>query len=122
MQAFVDGSSEDDLGEAEVQMDNLDAQAIALLGADGSIRTYASSRPYGDEPSFGDIGIISSLATRRGGWGRSAVSALITDVLAPGGIEPLYRCDVENIGSDRLSQSLGFETVVALTLVELPGA
>lgn len=122
MQAFVDASSVDDLDEAEIAMDDLDAHALALLGADGSIQTFASSRPYEDELSFGDIGIISTPSVRSRGWGRSAVSALIRDVLVPAGVEPLYRCDTDNVGSDRLSEALGFETVVALTVAELPGA
>lgn len=119
MQAFVDASSDDDLDEAEVAMDDLDTHALALLGVDSSIQAYASSRPYEDEPSFGDIGIVSLPAVRTGGWGRSAVSALIADVLLPAGVEPLYRCDPDNVGSNRLSDALGFETVVALTAAKL---
>lgn len=120
MQAFVDACSDDDLDEAEVAMDDLDDMAIAVLLADGSVGAFASSRPFEDDRDFGDIGIVAKAETRRSGWGRAAVSVLINQILVPAGVEPLYRCDPDNVGSDRLSAALGFEAVVALTVVELP--
>lgn len=122
MQAFVDGCEADDLDDAEVDMDDLDDAAVALLGEDGAIRAYASSRPFEDELPFGDIGILTSSQERSQGWGRAAVSVLVRDVLVPAGVDPLYRCDPENVGSHRLSDALGFETVAALTVAELPEA
>jgi len=121
MQAFVDTCEASDLDEAEVDMDDLDDAAIALLTDDGAIGAYASSRPFEDELPFGDIGILTSPRQRNRGWGSLAVSALVRDVLMPRGIDPLYRCDPANVGSHRLSAALGFEIVASLTVAELPG-
>lgn len=120
MQAFVDAADADDLDEAEVEMDDLDALAVSVLRPDGSIGAYASSRPFEQDHVFGDIGIITASSGRRSGLGAAAVSGVISGLLLPGAIEPLYRCDPENIGSDRLSASLGFEPALTLTVVELP--
>jgi len=122
MQALVDVSEEPDLDAAEVDMDDLDDPAIALLSDDGAIRAYASSRPFDEALPFGDIGILTAGGQRSSGWGRSAVSALIRDVLVPAGVDPLYRCDPDNHGSNRLSDGLGFETVAALTVASLAEA
>lgn len=120
MQAFVDAADADDLDEAEVAMDDLDDQAVALLGSDGAIMAYASSRPYEETPAFGDIGVIVSADARRGGWGRAVVATLITELLVPAGVIPLYRCSTENLGSFGLSSALGFESVLSLTMSQLP--
>ncbi len=122
MQAFVDSCDADDLDEAEVDMDDLDDRAVALLDDGGVIVAYASARPFDDELPFGDIGIVTAGGRRRGGWGRAAVSVLIRDVLEPAGIDPLYRCDPANSGSDRVSAALGFEVVATLSVAELPEA
>lgn len=121
MQAFVDASDPDDLDEAEVAMDELDDLAVAVLGPDGGIGAFASARPFEQDHWFGDIGIVSAPNVRRRGLGAAAVSLLVSDVLLPAGVEPLYRCDPENTGSDRLSASLGFEPALSLTVVELAG-
>lgn len=120
MQAFVDTSDDDDLDEAEVAMDELDDQAVALRGDDGRIMAYASSRPYEDAPAFGDIGVIVASDARRGGWGRAVVATLITDILEPAGVIPLYRCSTENLGSYGLSTALGFESALSLSLARMP--
>lgn len=122
MLTFVDAADADDLDEAEVAMDDLDDQAVALLGADGAIMAYASSRAYEEAPAFGDIGVLVSADARRGGWGRAVVATLITDVLEPAGVIPLYRCSTENLGSFGLSSALGFESVLSLSMVQLPEA
>ncbi len=119
MQQFVNQSSEDDLDDAEIAMDDLDELAVGLLDANGRIVAYASSRPYEKELPFGDIGVLTAEAGRGSGVGRSVVSALIRELLVPAGIEPLYRCDPENLGSHRLSAALGFEVAISLSLAEL---
>ena len=120
MQALVDASSEDDLDEAEVEMDELDDQAVGLLDDGGVLRAFASSRPFDTVPAFGDIGVIVRAGGRGAGWGRAVVGALISELLEPAGVAPLYRCDpVTNIGSDRLSAALGFEPALSLSVAML---
>lgn len=120
MQRFVDAEDDDDLDEAEVAMDELDAQALAVLQLDGTVGAFASARPFYADAGLGDIGIVTGASARRSGAGKAAVSALISRILLPAGVEPLYRCDPGNAGSHRLSDSLGFETALSLTVVELP--
>lgn len=121
MRRFVDACDPEDLGEAEIALDALDAMAIGLLDNGGSVGAYASSRPFEYDASFGDIGVLVRADLRARGWGRSVVAGLIDEVLIPAGVEPLYRCDPENVGSDRLSRELGFETVISLTAAQFPG-
>lgn len=120
MRRFVEACDPDDLDEAEVAIDELDAMAVGLVDQEGEIGAYASSRPFEYDESFGDIGVVVRADLRGKGWGRAVVSSLILDVLDPVGVEPLYRCDPENIESDRLSAALGFETVVSLTAAQFP--
>ena len=121
VRALVDASSEDDLDEAEVEMDELDEQAVGLVDAGGVLRAYASSRPFDMVPAFGDIGVVVRSGARNEGWGRAVVAALITELLQPAGVLPLYRCDpVDNVGSDRLSTALGFEPALSLSVGVLP--
>lgn len=122
MQTFVDRCEKADLDAAEVDMANLDDMAVALLDEDGAIQAYASSVDFEDGVPFGDIGILTLSGLRRGGWGRSTVSALMREILTPAGIDPLYRCDPDNTGSDRLSAALGFELAASLTVAQLPEA
>lgn len=122
MQAFVDGCEQVDLDAAEVDMENLDERAVALLDDNGAIQAFASSVEYEVSVPFGDIGILTAPGLRRGGWGRSAVSALVRDVFDPAGIDPLYRCDPDNTGSDRLSAALGFELAASMTVAQLAEA
>lgn len=121
VQALVEASAAEDLVEAEVAMDELDDQAVGLVDDGGVLRAYASSRPFAMVPAFGDIGVIVRAGGRAGGWGRAVVAALITELLQPAGVLPLYRCDpVENVGSDRLSAALGFEPALSLSVAVLP--
>ncbi len=115
---LIDVSDVDDLDEADLVLDALDELAVGLLDEKGHVAAFASCRPFDYEPSFGDIGVLTRVDVRGGGWGRAAVAALIDDVVVPAGIEPLYRCDPANVGSDRLSAALGFEPVLTLTAVE----
>lgn len=119
VQALIDVSSEEDLDEAEVEMDDLDDIAFGLLDPDGSIAAYASSRPWDRGDNFGDIGVIVRSDARGRGLGVAVVSVVVAE-LRRRGIDPLYRCDPENAGSDRLSAALGFEVQTALTAATAP--
>ncbi len=117
--AFVDACDDHDLDEAELDLDDLDDLAVGILDAGGDICAYASSRPFDEDETFGDIAVIVRPADRAVGLGRAVVSDLITTLLLPRHVEPLYRCDPNNTGSDRLSAGLGFVPALSLTLVEL---
>lgn len=118
---LVEISSAEDLDEAELEMDNLDEIMEAVLDADGQIASLASSRPFDMAPAFGDIGILTRSDSRSLGLGSAAVSALCRR-LVDADIEPLYRCDEDNIGSVELSKGLLFAPVAMVKAYRFPVA
>lgn len=119
LERLVDVSSEDDLDEAELELDNLDEIMDAVLDADGQIASLASSRPFDMAPDFGDIGILTRTDCRAKGLGSAAVTVLC-ERLVKSGIEPLYRCDEDNTGSVELSRGLFFAPVAMVSGFRFP--
>ena len=119
IEGFIANVDADDLDEAEIERDDLDSLAVCLLNDSGQMQAYASARPFDWTQSFGDIGIAVAGDVRRQGIGTTVLQRLVHDVLNPEGVAPLYRCDPDNISSDRLSASVGFETVLELLVVEV---
>ncbi len=113
VQALIDVSTEDDLDEAELEMENLDEMAVGLVDANGAIAAYASARDWDYGKNFGDIGVIVRADVRGQGLGVAVVDAIIA-VTQAAGIDPLYRCDPDNAGSDLLSKALGFVVQTSL--------
>lgn len=122
MRGFVERVDEDDLDEAEIELDDLDDKAVCLVNDAGQMDAYASARPFDEAPRFGDIGIAVVPNVRQQGLGSEVLRGLIEGVLRPEGIHPLYRCDPDNAASDRLSAALGFQTVLELLVVEVPSS
>lgn len=120
IRGFVERVDEDDLDEAEIDLDALDEKAVCLVNPSGQMEAYASTQPFDEAPTFGDIGIAVAPDVRQQGVGSEVLRGLINHVLLPEGILPLYRCDPDNAASDRLSAALGFETVLELLVVEVP--
>ena len=114
VERFVAGNSEDDLDQAEVELDNLDELVEITTGADAEIASWSSCRPFDMAEAFGDIGVLTHPDHRHRGLGRATVSAICTR-MADAGLSPLYRCDVINTGSAALAVSLGFELATHLT-------
>lgn len=125
MQALVDVSAEDDLDEAEVEMDDLDDLAFAVVDGDlaegGSIVAYGSSLPWDRGDGFGDIGVLTHHEARGRGLGALVVRAVMNQLHADGS-ESLYRHDPDNAGSKALSDRLGFVTRVVATAAQAPEA
>jgi len=112
---LIDVSDEDDLDDAEIELDKLDDLIEVVLDADGQIAAFASSRPFEMVPDIvGDIGIMTRADCRSKGLGSAAVAAVSQRLMADG-IEPLYRCDEDNPGSVALSAGLGFAPVAKLS-------
>lgn len=123
MQALVDVSSEHDLDEAEVEMDDLDELAIAVVDGDiddgGRILAYGSSLPWDRGEGFGDIGVLTHHEARGRGLGLLVVGAIMNHLHASG-VDSLYRHDPENPGSKALSDRLGFVTRTVATAAQAP--
>lgn len=119
LERLVAISSEDDLDEAEIELDNLDEHMNAVVDDDGQIASLASSRPFHMAPAFGDIGIMTRADCRSQGLGSAAVATLCTRLIQDG-IAPVYRCDEDNTGSVELSRGLHFAPVAMLSAYRFP--
>lgn len=106
-------SSEDDLEEAELAIDDLDDIMEGIIAPSGEIAAYGSSRPFDLVEGYGDIGVITHGEYRRSRLGAAVVQAVCVR-LQGSGIEPLYRCDEANVASSQLSESMGFIPVTRL--------
>ena len=110
---FVDACSDDDLDEAELDLDELDPAIFAVLDEAGAIDAYSSARPWSIGGAFDDIAVITRPGRRGQGLGATAVRALIA-ARQPLGRLMFYNCHAENLGSNRLAESLGFELVMTV--------
>lgn len=110
---LISDSTEDDLDEAELEMDNLDDVIEVVLAASGEIAAFASCRPFSLAPDYGDIGVLTHHEHRRSQLGSAVVQSLGVRQHELG-ITPLYRCDEDNTASVQLSAKLGFRPATQL--------
>lgn len=116
---LIERSDEDDLDEAEIEIDNLDDIIDVVLDAHGEIAAYSSAIPFDMAAQYGDIGIMTRPEYRGRGLGTIAVAAMCAR-LRHDGLEPLYRCDEDNVGSIKVSAGLGFEITTQLVAYRFP--
>ena len=92
-----------DLDDAYVELDHW-----AVFGAfrGEQLVCAASMYPWGDS-DLGDLGVIALPAYRRQGLSRSVVRALCRHAYGHG-LEPQYRCQLDNTASRALAASAGF--------------
>lgn len=114
--AFVAGCSGDDLDEAELAMDELDAAIGVLVDEGGSIASYASARPWSVSADFDDIAVITHPDHRGRGLGTAVVGEFARRRRRRGRLL-FYNCDVENIGSNRVAVAAGFQLVCTVVAV-----
>jgi GNAT superfamily N-acetyltransferase len=114
--AFIDRCSDDDLDEAELSIELLDEAIVGVLDDAGALVSYASSRPWVFDACFDDVAVITRPDQRGRGLGAAAVAELSRRRQAVGH-SMFYSCDIENIGSSRLAESVGFQLVYTVTAV-----
>ncbi|MEP7115361.1 MAG: GNAT family N-acetyltransferase [Ilumatobacteraceae bacterium] len=110
--AFKALLSDADRDEADLDEDRLDEHMLAIVD-DHGIAAFASQQPFALADTFGDIAVATRPDARGSGLGKLAVAALC-DEIGSRSMWPLYRCDTANLGSVRLSASLGFVPVVRI--------
>lgn len=116
LRAFVDDCDADDLDEAELDMDDLDDTIVVALDGTGAIAALSSVRPWSIDPAFDDIAVITHPRHRRRGLGAATVAALSAQQREAGRLL-FYSCGVDNVGSNRVAESVGFEMVATVTAV-----
>lgn len=118
LEAFIDDCDPDDLDEAELALDDLDDTIIVALDDDASIAAFSSVRPWSIDPDFDDIAVLTHPRHRRKGLAAAVVSALSSQQQAAGRLL-FYSCDVDNIGSNHVAESVGFDLVATVTAVSV---
>ncbi len=112
VRTLLDECSDEDLDEAEFEIDALDPYLVGWVDA-GRLLALAGGRPEPVRPDCMDIGVLVHPDERRHGHGAAVVAATAAEVIAAGHL-PLYRCASTNVGSSRLCRSVGFELVLEL--------
>ncbi|WP_345763420.1 GNAT family N-acetyltransferase [Diaminobutyricibacter sp. McL0608] len=101
--AFLDGASEQDLNDAQVELDHW--AVFGAFGDDGALVSAASMYPWRDT-MIADIGVLTLDSARGRGHARSVVRALYRHALGLGH-EPQYRCQLDNTASVALARASG---------------
>ncbi|MFZ9481539.1 MAG: GNAT family N-acetyltransferase [Ilumatobacteraceae bacterium] len=83
------------------------------------IVAYASAMDWGWNAAFADIGVLVHGDHRRRGLAQWVVHTAAAALLEEGRL-PLYRHDVDNLGSAAVARSVGFEPLVRLAGYRLP--
>jgi L-amino acid N-acyltransferase YncA len=119
---LIAASDDDDVDEADLDPEHLDPTFTLLVTPDGTIAAYASARPHDLDPCFDDIAVLTHPAWRGRRLGALAVHEFIRHRRAQGH-RALYRCNVDNVGSNRVADSLGLTLVMTIGAVSIqPGA
>jgi len=116
---LIAACDEDDVEEADLDRDHLDPTFTLLVVPDGTIAAYASGRPHDVEPSFDDIAVLTHPAWR----GRRLGALTVHEFIRHRQAEDrgwFYRCNVDNVGSNRVAESLGFTLVTTIGAVSFP--
>ena len=113
-------ASEDDRDEAEFYLDDLDPFIVGVLVGDRLV-AFGSSRVSDLDDRFDDIGVLTHPEHRRRGLGALAVGEFVRHRLAADPARRmLYRCSIENAGSNGIAESLGFTLAHTIGAVRFP--
>lgn len=116
LDGLIAACADDDVEEADLDLDHLDPTFTLLVTPDRTIAAYASGRPHDVETSFDDIAVLTHPAWRGRRLGALAVHEFIRKRRAEDR-RWLYRCNVDNVGSNRVAESLGFTLVTTIGAV-----
>ncbi|KZM35201.1 GNAT family N-acetyltransferase [Oerskovia enterophila] len=101
---FESRATEQDLDDAQVGID--DWAAFGAFGPDGRLSSAGSMYPWGEGAVFADIGVLTLAEARGQGQGRAVVRAMMRHALSRG-LEPQYRCQLDNVASVALAAASG---------------
>jgi GNAT superfamily N-acetyltransferase len=118
--AFVAGCSDGDLDEAELDLDELDPAILVLLDEFGSIASYASGRPWALDTDFDDIAVLTHPAHRGQRLGAAVVAEFARRRQQSGRLL-FYNHNIENHGSNRVAETVGFEVMTTVVAVGFDG-
>ena len=114
--AFAGACSDEELDEAELDLDELDPAILVLVDDTGSIAAYASGRPWAMDADFDDIAVITHPQHRGRGLGAKTVAEFARRRQQAGRLM-FYNHNVENVGSARVADTVGFEVTTTVAAV-----
>lgn len=104
--AFKATVSEEDWDGAYVELDHW-----AVFGAfdeHGHLVSIGSMYPWDDEYPLADLGVLTTSAARGRGHAKTLVRGMFRYALTEG-YEPQYRCQLDNVASNKLAASLDLQ-------------
>jgi len=119
LRVMLAGCSEDDVDEAEIDLDELDPIIrCSETGPGGALTAYASAYSSDNLAGRWDIGTLTHPDHRRQGLGLRALQRLTWDLVA-GGNEPVYRHNADNLASAALAERGGYAIAARLAAIRL---
>lgn len=115
--AFIAECPEEEVDEAEIDLDDLDPAISVVLDEAGTVISYASAREWEFDPSFDDVGVLTHPAHRGQRLGAAVVSHFSARRQAQGRLIS-YSHNVENVGSQRVADAVGFRTARTVAAVD----
>lgn len=110
--------TEDDLEEADIDLETPDPNVVVTLAEDGTVTSYASGRPFWAHAECDDIGVLVHPDHRRRGLGAAVVAEFVRRRAST--CIQLYRHDVENLGSTAIARGVGFTFVHDVHAITFP--
>ncbi len=120
VRGMLDQCPQADVDDAEFELDGLDPYLVGWIEA-GRLLALAGGRPDEMRPGCMDIGVLVHPDARLSGRGRAVVTAT-ADLVLDAGHVALYRCNSDNLGSQRLCRAAGFELVMEIDAFQWPPA
>jgi len=114
LEGFTKAMPDDDLEMAEIDLSSPDPHIVLAVDHTDAAVAYASWLPWDTVPACVDVGVATLPSARRIGAGRAVVVRASADAVAAGH-HPVYRCDVDNIGSARLAVGAGYVAIHELS-------
>ncbi len=116
LDAFLDSLSEEEIDLADIELDNLDPVIFGGF-VQGNMKAYVSHRYPNGHLGIADIGIVIDQAYRGKGFGKEVLVHEVNWCLT-NGIIPMYVLLDSNKPSKGLVESLGFEKICDLYMLE----
>jgi len=116
---LIAACDDDDVDDADLDLDHLDPSYTLLVTPEGTIAAYASARPIVVDSSFDDIAVLTHPAWRGRRLGALALCEFIRQRQTEGR-RFLYRCNIENLASNRVAETVGFTLTTTIGAVSLP--
>ena len=113
IRSFLGECSDDDIDEAEIELDGLDPAITVTQDEQGHIAAFASARAWHYDDEFDDIGVLVHPDCRKQGLGKLVVHGLAQRQQAAGRF-PLYNYGDENEGSHGVATAVGFRYLMTV--------